>query len=200
MLTRASSRINDFTARHGLITVEMLEEQGILRDTAYHQLWRLERKKKLQSKPLYGRTLRYWPRGQPGLGPQQLAIAYAVAMHCCQFSLFKPHTWEVRSAYPWLDGIDFATEAENVILFRVHISGKPDAQVRKALELHRRLSQYPEYLERLQAGRIVVRILTATEQKAREINYYINKANSPVPIDYAVVPGYEQVLGGIDHA
>ena len=52
----------------------------------------------------------------------------------------------------------------------------------------------------IKEGRIIIRILTATKRKAKEINWYINRANSPVPIEYSIVPGYEQVLGGIDDA
>jgi hypothetical protein len=192
-------RIKDFLARHRVATPAMLKETGYRMGSAYRQLRRMEVEKQVESTRISGRGRAYFLPGT-SLGPQQLAIAYATAMHCSEFNLHRPHVWETRSEYPWLDGIDFATGPEGVVIFRVHISGKSDAQVRKAIELHRRLSQYQEYLELLEEGRIIVRILTATERKAQEINWYINRANSPVPIEYSIVPGYEQVLGDIDDA
>lgn len=197
MLARASSQYQDFLHRHHLATVAMLVvHTGKKEDSVYRQLHRMELKKRLRSHR-HGRTLIYQLRDGPSLGPQQLPIAYAIAMHCAEQDLHKPSALFVRTDYPWLDGVDFALDEEsNVILFRVHISGKSDAQVRKVADLNRRLSQYPEYSELLQGGKVRVHILTAEEHKAKEINFYINRAGLALPVRVATVSGYTEILGG----
>lgn len=197
MRTRASSQYQDFLRRHHVATVAMLTLfTGKREDTVYRQAHRMELAKKLRSEK-HGRTLVYRLRDGPNLGPQQLPMAYAIAMHCCEFDLHKPSRSFVIAEFPCLDGIDFALDEEsNVVLFRVHISGESDAQVRKASGLHSRLSRHPEYRELLDAGKVRVHILTAEEHKASEISFYINRAKLAFPVRVATVAGYTEILGG----
>ena len=197
--TTISSHLSELVTRHGLVTPRMLHVAGFVEDSVKRTLRRGVRKGCFVARDM-GPIRYYQFPGSRELGPQTLPIRYAVAMHCAEFGLTRPGHWEMRLAFPFLTGVEVATDADGLYVLKVDVGGKPDAHVRRALELHRKLGVHAAYREHLDARRIRFRILTATERKAKEINWYINRANSPVPIEYAIVPGYEQVLGGIDHA
>jgi hypothetical protein len=108
---------------------------------------------------------------------------------------------ELRDRLPWLDGVpDVAVTPTHITVLRCDLGGKPDHLVRKAVRVHDRLGDRPEYLALLAEGRFRVLILTATEEKAREIQHYARRAGCPCPIAPSIVPDFDRLLGRAAHA
>lgn len=192
-----------------LCVYELLERFGIVTPEAYAEstggsieasakaLARLAKKGLLSRHKLMGVTPYYaFPEAEP-MKAASLQVAYCLLIDSVfrKASLLSP--LEAQGGYPWLPKGAYAVDDEGVLAaIRVDAAYSAQYVSRKCRQWLSKVGTRPEFQFEAQRGRIVLRVLTTTTAKARQVQ---TRLRSPIPTQIVVIPKFAQLIGGNRH-
>lgn len=184
-------------AIHGLTTRESLRE-SLFPDASLNAvtkvLLRMMASGYLISYPLLGRMCYYRLAGELALGPAELSTLYAAEQHCVFDGLTRLTIAELRRNHPYFPtNTPFATKDGITYRLRVDLGAESKSIAAKLRYSHEKLMLKKSYAELVEKGLFGVRVLTATDTKAEDLQRHL--VTLPFPVVLSVVDALFPLLG-----